>query len=101
MTPDPRQSIASRVDLGLLQSVLQEAFDSGRLDTRDAVGDLVIRMVQRVKSIKVWVTDGFPNSLNVQFRTKDDLGYYGYEFAIHSRIGFEIRDVPVLPYEDR
>lgn len=71
---------ASGVNLGELYDLIVETL-KGKA-TKERIEELIDREVQRLKSIQVEETD---HHWKIQFSTKDDYSWYGYDFNIYKK----------------
>ena len=88
---------ASHIDLGWIQDNISnfwKRFDGTKEELADLVDDEIGNVIQRLKSRKVELTE---THLNVKFSTKDDCGWYGYDFSVYlKRPKFKTEDNHIL-----
>ncbi len=74
---------ASHPDLGWLQDGIEGFWKGGHIkdidELKEVVAERIGHAVQRCKDWSIGLNDN--NYLDVRFKTKDDYGYYAYEFS--------------------
>ena len=73
---------ASHVNLGWLQDNAKAMIETGQVTNKDDIHDFLATCVQRLKYTDIEITKGDYTRYIVKFKTKDDGGWYCYEFTV-------------------
>lgn len=72
---------ASAVNLGKLQDSIMELVDKGEIKSLDSMREFIFDSVERPKSLQVTIYKHDGYSFTFELKTKDDCGWYVYEFS--------------------
>ena len=76
---------ASHIDLGKLQMLIAEEGKKKNDITKKQIDYIITNAVERVKSIEIIKNENKWPSWAITFKTKDDFGWYTYEFSVAER----------------
>jgi len=91
---------ASEVNIGWVQGTIGSLLDARRLLTMKDVDDFLQHSIQRLKKVAVFCVacKGPPKTVYFAIKTKDDNGWYAYQFSMYRLGGIQIEGMRAIPH---
>lgn len=91
---------ASEVVVGWLQGTIGRLWDAGRLREASDADAFIRYAVQRVKKVAIFAVQGkgTPQTIYFVIKTKDDNGWYCYQFTLYRLGGINMTGIRTIPH---